>query len=92
MSKPLKGSRQNRKIRANPTSQNTFMNSIISNVHILRALEQVGGPIANLVSRPHEKWPGNFCKFKLLLPESWQYQTNFRRSSHDNCESYYVMR
>ena len=34
----------------------------------------------SLVPRPLEKRPGNFCEFKLLLPlpESWQYQSNFR--------------
>ena len=34
----------------------------------------------SLVPRLWEKWPGNFREFKLLLPlpESWQYQSNFR--------------
>ena len=37
-----------------------------------------------------EKRPGNFREFKLLLPlpESWQYQSNFRTQSHDNSNTH----
>ena len=45
----------------------------------------------SLVPRPQEKRPGNSRKFKLLhvlpLPESWQYQSNFRTQSHDNSKT-----
>jgi len=47
--------------------------------------------LLNFVSRPLEKQPGNFCKFKLLLPlpGSWHYQSKFQNVEMDerDCDS-----
>ena len=45
--------------------------------------------MSTLVPRQQEKWPGNLHEYKLSLPvpESWQYQSNFRTLSHDNSKA-----
>ena len=49
--------------------------------------------LASFPCRLQDKWPVNFCKFKLLLLllESWQLRSNFRTSSHNSNKSSCIM-